>query len=110
MTCNLNNLLKHILNVLDMALWLLFLFSRCMMHETCQFAVYSVGLLKRSGCLRPWFVQATPAIRLGIRSVFSESGVWERDYRADTRRRVEKWWHPRIQEQWHKDMKKQVSH
>ncbi|XP_060778299.1 probable leucine--tRNA ligase, mitochondrial [Neoarius graeffei] len=80
-----------------------------MMHETCQFAVYSVGLLKRSGCLRPWFVQATPAIRLGIRSVFSESGMWERDYRADTRRRVEKWWHPRIQEQWHKDMKKQCT-
>lgn len=78
------------------------------MHETCQFAVYSVGLLKRAGCVRPWFIQATPAIRAGIRSVFSESGVWERDYRADTRRRVETWWHRRIQEQWHKDMKEQV--
>ncbi|MCI4374033.1 hypothetical protein PGIGA_G00001310 [Pangasianodon gigas] len=81
----------------------------CMMHETCQFAVYSLGLLKRAGCLRPWFVQATPAIRSGVRSVFSESGVWERDYRADTRRRVEAWWHPRIQEQWHKDMKEQCT-
>ncbi|XP_053539202.1 probable leucine--tRNA ligase, mitochondrial isoform X2 [Ictalurus punctatus] len=80
-----------------------------MMHKTCQFAVYSVGLLKQVGCLHPWFVQATPAIRSGIRSVFSESGVWERDYRADTRRRVETWWHPRIQEQWHKDMKEQCT-
>lgn len=69
----------------------------------------SVGLLKQVGCLYPWFVQATPAISSGIRSVFSESGVWERDYRADTRRRVETWWHPRIQEQWHKDMKEQCT-
>ncbi|XP_047667543.1 probable leucine--tRNA ligase, mitochondrial isoform X1 [Tachysurus fulvidraco] len=80
-----------------------------MMHETCQFAVYSVGLLKRAGCLRPRFIPATPAIRAGIRSMFSESGVWERDYRADTRRRVETWWHRRIQEQWHKDMKEQCT-
>ncbi|KAK3572416.1 hypothetical protein QTP86_032638 [Hemibagrus guttatus] len=80
-----------------------------MMHKPCQFAVYSVGLLKRAGCLRPWFLHATPAIRTGTRSVFSESGVWERDYRADTRRKVETWWHPRIQEQWHKDMKEQCT-
>ncbi|XP_058244122.1 probable leucine--tRNA ligase, mitochondrial [Hemibagrus wyckioides] len=80
-----------------------------MMLKTCQFGLYSVGLLKQAGCLRPWFLHATPAIRTGIRSLFSESGVWERDYRADTRRRVETWWHPRIQEQWHKDMKEQCT-
>ncbi|KAM9489473.1 leucine--tRNA ligase, mitochondrial [Clarias gariepinus] len=79
------------------------------MHETCQFAAYSVRLLKRAGCLRPSFVWSTPAIRSGFRNVFSESGVWEKDYRADTRRRVETWWHPRIQEQWNKDMREQCT-
>lgn len=38
-----------------------------------------------------------------IRTLFSETGVWEKDYRTDTRRRVEEWWHPRIMEQWRKD-------
>uniref|UniRef100_A0A671PBM8 leucine--tRNA ligase n=1 Tax=Sinocyclocheilus anshuiensis TaxID=1608454 RepID=A0A671PBM8_9TELE len=38
-------------------------------------------------------------IRLSVRGLFSESGVWERDYKAETRRRVEQWWHGRIQEQ-----------
>uniref|UniRef100_A0A3Q3LIL1 leucine--tRNA ligase n=1 Tax=Labrus bergylta TaxID=56723 RepID=A0A3Q3LIL1_9LABR len=31
-----------------------------------------------------------------IRTLFSETGVWEKDYRTETRRRVEEWWHPRI--------------
>lgn len=30
------------------------------------------------------------------RTLFSETGVWEKDYRTETRRRVEEWWHPRI--------------
>uniref|UniRef100_A0A673MJ60 leucine--tRNA ligase n=1 Tax=Sinocyclocheilus rhinocerous TaxID=307959 RepID=A0A673MJ60_9TELE len=38
-------------------------------------------------------------IRLSVRGLFSESGVWERDYKVETRRRVEQWWHGRIQEQ-----------
>uniref|UniRef100_A0A8C1S7J2 leucine--tRNA ligase n=1 Tax=Cyprinus carpio TaxID=7962 RepID=A0A8C1S7J2_CYPCA len=38
-------------------------------------------------------------IRLSVRGLFSESGVWERDYKAETRRQVEQWWHGRIQEQ-----------
>uniref|UniRef100_A0A8C2FJ04 leucine--tRNA ligase n=1 Tax=Cyprinus carpio TaxID=7962 RepID=A0A8C2FJ04_CYPCA len=42
-------------------------------------------------------------IRLSVRGLFSESGVWERDYKAETRRRVEQWWHGRIQEQWQRD-------
>ncbi|XP_061572457.1 probable leucine--tRNA ligase, mitochondrial isoform X2 [Cololabis saira] len=37
------------------------------------------------------------------RNLFSESGVWEKDYRPETRRRVEEWWHPRLMEQWRKD-------
>lgn len=40
---------------------------------------------------------------LTARTLFSETGVWERDYRAETRRRVEQWWHSRIMEQWRKD-------
>uniref|UniRef100_A0A8C1S6L1 leucine--tRNA ligase n=1 Tax=Cyprinus carpio TaxID=7962 RepID=A0A8C1S6L1_CYPCA len=42
-------------------------------------------------------------IRLSVRGLFSESGVWERDYKAETRRQVEQWWHGRIQEQWQRD-------
>ncbi|MEQ2262020.1 hypothetical protein XENORESO_020527, partial [Xenotaenia resolanae] len=38
-----------------------------------------------------------------IRTLFSETGVWEKDYRTETRHRVEEWWHPRIMEQWKKD-------
>ncbi|XP_032373297.1 leucine--tRNA ligase, mitochondrial [Etheostoma spectabile] len=37
------------------------------------------------------------------RTLFSETGVWEKDYKTETRRRVEEWWHPRIMAQWRKD-------
>ncbi|XP_071757740.2 leucine--tRNA ligase, mitochondrial [Centroberyx gerrardi] len=37
------------------------------------------------------------------RTLFSETGVWDKDYRTETRRRVEQWWHPRIMEQWRRD-------
>ncbi|CAB1334154.1 unnamed protein product [Coregonus sp. 'balchen'] len=45
----------------------------------------------------------SPCPRAGARTLFSETGVWDRDYKADTRRRVEQWWHPRIMEQWQRD-------
>ncbi|XP_043117226.1 probable leucine--tRNA ligase, mitochondrial [Puntigrus tetrazona] len=48
-------------------------------------------------------------LRLGVRSLFSESGIWERDYKAETRRRVEQWWHGRIQEQCQRDAEDQGS-
>ncbi|XP_014851486.1 PREDICTED: probable leucine--tRNA ligase, mitochondrial [Poecilia mexicana] len=38
-----------------------------------------------------------------IRTLFSETGVWENDYRPETRRKVEEWWQSRIMEQWRKD-------
>ncbi|XP_051921695.1 probable leucine--tRNA ligase, mitochondrial [Hippocampus zosterae] len=38
-----------------------------------------------------------------FRTLFSETGVWEKDYRTETRCRVEQWWHPRIMAQWQKD-------
>ncbi|RXM27332.1 putative leucine--tRNA ligase, mitochondrial [Acipenser ruthenus] len=34
------------------------------------------------------------------RTIYSETGVWERDYKAETRSKVETWWRPRIKEQW----------
>ncbi len=48
-------------------------------------------------------------LRLSVRSLFSESGVWERDYKVETRRRVEQWWHGCIQEQWQRDAADQVT-
>uniref|UniRef100_A0A3B5MPZ9 leucine--tRNA ligase n=1 Tax=Xiphophorus couchianus TaxID=32473 RepID=A0A3B5MPZ9_9TELE len=41
-----------------------------------------------------------------IRTLFSETGVWEKDYRTETRRKVEEWWRSRIMDQWRKDAKK----
>uniref|UniRef100_A0A3B5MKA0 leucine--tRNA ligase n=1 Tax=Xiphophorus couchianus TaxID=32473 RepID=A0A3B5MKA0_9TELE len=38
-----------------------------------------------------------------IRTLFSETGVWEKDYRTETRRKVEEWWRSRIMDQWRKD-------
>ncbi|XP_019947020.2 leucine--tRNA ligase, mitochondrial [Paralichthys olivaceus] len=43
------------------------------------------------------------------RTLFSETGVWEKDYRTETRRRVEEWWHPRVMAQWQKDSLEEVS-
>uniref|UniRef100_A0A3P8V0L5 leucine--tRNA ligase n=1 Tax=Cynoglossus semilaevis TaxID=244447 RepID=A0A3P8V0L5_CYNSE len=47
----------------------------------------------------------SPVLRLcspSSRSLFSDTGVWEKDYRVETRRQVEEWWHPRIKTQWQK--------
>jgi len=53
----------------------------------------------------------TSGLRLlspSFRTLFSETGVWEKDYRSETRQRVEEWWHPRIMEQWRKDALEEV--
>lgn len=34
-----------------------------------------------------------------IRTIYSETGRWEKSYGQETRRRVENWWFPRIKEQ-----------
>ncbi|KAI4873985.1 hypothetical protein NFI96_032066, partial [Prochilodus magdalenae] len=75
----------------------------------CRLAVCSLDLVRRSGCLGFPVAPALRPFRTSVRSLFSETGVWERDYRAETRRRVEQWWHPRIQQQWQKEMKEQSS-
>lgn len=53
--------------------------------------------------------RSNPVIRVSVCSLFSESGVWEKEYKAETRRRVEQWWHGRIQEQWRTDAEDQSS-
>nr|XP_029537501.1 probable leucine--tRNA ligase, mitochondrial [Oncorhynchus nerka] len=52
----------------------------------------------------------SPCPRHGARTLFSETGVWDWNYKADTRRRVEQWWHPRIMEQWRRDTLEESSH
>ncbi|KAI1885619.1 hypothetical protein AGOR_G00205690 [Albula goreensis] len=37
------------------------------------------------------------------RTLYSETGIWEKDYRVETRCKVEQWWYPRIKDQWRKD-------
>ncbi|KAJ8290840.1 hypothetical protein GJAV_G00018210 [Gymnothorax javanicus] len=41
------------------------------------------------------------------RNLYSETGVWDKEYRIETRRKVEQWWYPRIREQWHRDAQKE---
>uniref|UniRef100_A0A667YGT8 leucine--tRNA ligase n=1 Tax=Myripristis murdjan TaxID=586833 RepID=A0A667YGT8_9TELE len=63
----------------------------------------------QSSCGRLGGAVPRPAPRLlipGTRTLFSDTGVWEKDYRTETRRKVEQWWHPRIMEQWRRDTKK----
>ncbi|MBN3274708.1 SYLM protein, partial [Polyodon spathula] len=48
---------------------------------------------------RQWGVSGA-ILRGQRRTIFSETGVWERDYKAETRSKVEAWWRPRIKEQW----------
>ncbi|XP_067417830.1 leucine--tRNA ligase, mitochondrial isoform X2 [Emydura macquarii macquarii] len=48
-----------------------------------------VGLIK-------WQRKLVPGC---VRSIYSETGKWERDYGVETRKKVEKWWLPRTKEQ-----------
>uniref|UniRef100_A0A4W6CJG2 leucine--tRNA ligase n=1 Tax=Lates calcarifer TaxID=8187 RepID=A0A4W6CJG2_LATCA len=58
-----------------------------------------------SGRIRAPLLSPVPCLLSpSTRTLFSATGVWEKDYRTDTRRRVEEWWHPRIMAQWRKDV------
>ncbi|XP_010792608.1 leucine--tRNA ligase, mitochondrial [Notothenia coriiceps] len=64
----------------------------------------------RSGLIRGALL--SPAARLlppSTRTLLSETGEWEKDYKTETRRKVEEWWHPRIMAQWRKDELKESS-
>lgn len=51
-----------------------------------------------------------PGFRLQpCRTLFSETGIWEKDYRPENRRRVEAWWQPRIMAQAQRGTLQQVS-
>ncbi|XP_015212490.2 leucine--tRNA ligase, mitochondrial isoform X1 [Lepisosteus oculatus] len=65
----------------------------------CQVGRRSLG---PAGLNRAWaaLLAAGPSLPVSRRTIYSETGVWERDYRAETRRRVEQWWHPLIKEHW----------
>lgn len=70
-----------------------------------RLALYPLFAAQRSGALQsPFLHQISPRSR----TLFSETGVWEKDYRTETRRKVEGWWHPRIMAQWRKDAVEEV--
>lgn len=50
----------------------------------------------------PWF-RWSPC-----RGLYSERGVWEKDYRVETRKKVEQKWHPLIKEQWRRSSREEV--
>ncbi|XP_028983853.1 probable leucine--tRNA ligase, mitochondrial isoform X2 [Betta splendens] len=59
----------------------------------------------RSGSITaPLFRPVASLWRPSTRTLFSETGVWEKEYRPETRRRVEEWWHPRVMAQWKTDV------
>uniref|UniRef100_A0A7N8WNZ1 leucine--tRNA ligase n=1 Tax=Mastacembelus armatus TaxID=205130 RepID=A0A7N8WNZ1_9TELE len=58
-----------------------------------------------SGQIRAPLLSPVPRLlSLSARTLFSETGVWEKNYRTETRQRLEKWWHPRIMAEWRKDV------
>ncbi|NXV92676.1 leucine--tRNA ligase, mitochondrial isoform X1 [Calonectris borealis] len=59
--------------------------SSCLKRELNDF----LGLIK-------WQRRLVPAC---VRSIYSETGKWEKSYGLETRKRVESWWLPRIKDQ-----------
>lgn len=73
-----------------------------------RLALYSLEVA-RSGHVRGGLCSQGPHIlSCCTRTLFSETGVWEKDYRIETRRRVEEWWRPRIKAQWQKEAAEEV--
>uniref|UniRef100_A0A8C6T5K6 leucine--tRNA ligase n=1 Tax=Neogobius melanostomus TaxID=47308 RepID=A0A8C6T5K6_9GOBI len=62
----------------------------------CPLAVLRCGSFRDSPLGRSVLSRVT-------RTLFSQTGVWDKDYRPEIRQKVEQWWHPRIMEQWRKD-------
>ncbi|XP_053700077.1 probable leucine--tRNA ligase, mitochondrial isoform X3 [Synchiropus splendidus] len=70
-----------------------------------RLVLYPLAIV-RSGALRS-SVRKSLHLSPSCRYLFSETGVWEKDYRAETRKKVEEWWKPRIMAQWQKDTQEQ---
>ncbi|TNN02374.1 hypothetical protein fugu_009861 [Takifugu bimaculatus] len=65
-----------------------------------RLAQYPLGVVW-SGHVRGALRGPSPCLLFpSIRTLFSETGVWEKVYQPETRRRVEEWWHPRIMARW----------
>ena len=65
--------------------------------------------LVREGICSGDLLMPTPWFRRVVwRNLYSETGEWEKDYRVETRRKVEQWWHPRIKDQWRRTSKEEV--
>lgn len=68
--------------------------SVCQRVGTCSMCLNRqlngfLGLIK-------WRRRLVPAC---VRTIYSETGKWERSYGLETRKRVENWWFPRIKDQ-----------
>ncbi|CAL8297964.1 unnamed protein product [Gadus morhua 'NCC'] len=75
------------------------------MMSACSLALRPLARSHQLGRLSCVLQRAGHRVRFpGVRTLFSETGLWEKDYRAETRRKVEQWWHPRIMEQWRRDL------
>ncbi|XP_078275985.1 leucine--tRNA ligase, mitochondrial [Rhinoraja longicauda] len=61
---------------------------------------HSISCLKRRLCGWQSLLKQNGRQALGCnRNIYSETGTWERDYRPQTRKSVEEYWHSRIKEQ-----------
>lgn len=68
-----------------------------------RLALYPLGVA-RCGQVRGALCGTVSRLRPhNLRTVFSETGVWEKEYRTETRRKVEAWWHPRIMARWQRE-------
>ena len=80
------------------------------MMSACSLALRPLARSHQLGRLSCVLQRAGHRARFpGVRTLFSETGLWEKDYRAETRRKVEQWWHPRIMEQWRRDLPQEVN-
>ncbi|XP_054477694.1 probable leucine--tRNA ligase, mitochondrial [Anoplopoma fimbria] len=68
-----------------------------------RLALYPLGVSRFSQITGALLNPVARLLSPSTRTLFSETGVWEKDYKTETRRRVEEWWHPLIMEQWRKD-------
>nr|XP_006116480.1 probable leucine--tRNA ligase, mitochondrial [Pelodiscus sinensis] len=61
-----------------------------------RYGVCSSCLKRQLNDLIKWQRRLVPGC---IRSIYSETGKWERNYGLETRKKIEKWWLPRMKEQ-----------
>lgn len=65
-----------------------------------RLAQYPLGVVWSGHVRAALFGPSRHLLFPSARTLFSETGVWEKVYQTETRRRVEEWWHPRIMARW----------